>query len=387
MKFIWLAAITTTLILGSTPVLSQEESPPPEVTPETTPDVTFTITSEIPPEVPTETPPPEADPAVEPPPPVTGEPLPEDGSEYDHTAEGEVYNVIPHVPQDCNDIRIFSARGSDEPYPGRGGGMLGVLCSLFEETGVSCDYEDVVYPANISFSGIFCQSAHTGATAGQAQMTEYVQRCPDSRLVLTGYSQGGGVVGDILGGGGGFLFGCDQPPNPPLSRDTTPGSNIAAAVTFGAPRFTTNQSYNIGRGSTFNGVLGRQGQQLADLNKYDDILAMWCNAGDPVCAVGSEPINITAHWSYYDEYTNVASRWVVATVLGQTDVRLDLDLDGKDESIVLTGSAPSNSSTDNQSRSGGGDKDAALSLKSHSTGVWGLLGLVALVTIGLGTMF
>jgi acetylxylan esterase len=133
--------------------------------------------------------------------------------------------------------------------------------------------------------------------------------------------------------------------------------------------------------------LGRQGQQLADLNEYDDILAMWCNAGDPVCAVGSEPINITAHWSYYEEYTNVASRWVVATVLGQTDVRLDLDLDGKDESIVLAGSAPTNSSNDNESRSGGGDEDAGLSLRSHSEGTLGFLGLVVLVTIGLGTMF
>lgn len=114
---------------------------------------------------------------------------------------------------------------------------------------------------------------------------------------------------------------------------------------------------------------------------------MWCNAGDPVCAVGSEPVNITAHWSYYDEYTNVASRWVVATVLGQTDVRLDLDLDGQDESIVLTGSSSSNSQSDNDSRSGGGDEDGGWSLRSNSGSGLGLLGPVVLVTIGLGTLF
>jgi acetylxylan esterase len=109
---------------------------------------------------------------------------------------------------------------------------------------------------------------------------------------------------------------------------------------------------------------------------------MWCNAGDPVCAVGSEPINITAHWSYYDEYTEVASRWVVATVLGQTDVRLDLDLDGQDESVVLTGSNPLNSSN-NDSKSGGGDEDAASSLRGSFGPVIGLSGLVLLVTSGL----
>ncbi|RMZ86789.1 hypothetical protein DV736_g5984, partial [Chaetothyriales sp. CBS 134916] len=263
MKLSWIAAISTAIVLRATPVLSQD------------------------------------------------------------TGEEEDYNVIPHIPEDCSDIRIFSARGSDEPYPGRGGAMLGIMCWLFESAGVSCDYEDVSYPANISWSGIFCESADIGAHAGRNQMTKYVQRCPDSHLVLMGYSQGASVVGDILGGGGGQLFG------------------FVAAVTFGSPRFTADQPYNIGRGSSYNGVLPRWGKQLSDLNEYEDIIAMWCNAGDPVCAVGSEPVNITAHWSYYDEYANVASRWVVATAMSYTDKQLDLDLDGKNESVVLTESKPS----------------------------------------------
>ncbi|KEF57048.1 uncharacterized protein A1O9_07238 [Exophiala aquamarina CBS 119918] len=371
---LWFAVLSTTIVLRITPALAQEETPPPA--------------AETPPPPVIDTPPPAVDPNSEQPPPpaeVTGEPVPEDGGQHDVTDEGEYYNVIPHLPEDCDDVRIFSARGSDEPYPGRGGAMLGVMCSLFESNGVSCDYEDVVYPANISYSGIFCQSANMGAFAGQSQMTEYVQRCPDSKIVLAGYSQGGGVVGDILGGGGGFLFGCNQPFNPPLYRNTTPGSSVAAAVTFGAPRFTANESYNIGHGSTYNGVLERRGQQLSDLNQYDDIIAMWCNAGDPVCAVGSEPVNITAHWSYYDEYTEVASRWVVATVLGHTEVRLDLDLDGQDESVVLTGSNSSDSSND--SKSSGGDEDSALGLRSSLCGGIGVSALVTLVTSGLVSIF
>ncbi|RMZ75217.1 hypothetical protein DV737_g5414, partial [Chaetothyriales sp. CBS 132003] len=179
-------------------------------------------------------------------------------------------DTTPHIPDNCSDIRIFSARGSNEPYPGRGGAMLGTLCWLFESAGVSCDYEDVSYPANISWSGIFCESANIGVYAGRDQMTTYVER-------------------------------------------------FVAAVSFGSPRFTADQPYNIGRGSNYNGVLKRWGQQLYDLNEYEDIIAMWCNAGDPVCAVGSDPVNISAHWSYYDQYSDVASRWVVATALGQTN--------------------------------------------------------------------
>jgi len=111
---------------------------------------------------------------------------------------------------------------------------------------------------------------------------------------------------------------------------------------------------------------------------------MWCNAGDPVCAVGSEPVNITAHWSYYDEYTEVASRWVVATALGLTDVRLDLDLDGRDESVVLTGS---NSSRNGSRSSGGEDEGRGLSTRSPPGGGVGVLGLVALVTASLFSIF
>ncbi|RMZ80963.1 hypothetical protein DV738_g2347, partial [Chaetothyriales sp. CBS 135597] len=235
------------------------------------------------------------------------------------------YNVIPRIPTNCSDIRIFSARGSNEPYPGRAGAMLAVMCQMFESADgdLSCDYEDITFPANQTSSGVYCQSAHTGTVNGRAQMADYIERCPDSRLVLLGYSQGAGIVTDILGGGGGDLFGCHQEENPSMPRKTAPGSSVVAAVTFGSTRFTANQSYNIGPGSTFNGILPSAGKKLADLNAYEDILASWCNAGDPICAIGSLPVNVTAHWSYYDEYTYEASRWVVRTALGYTDDQLN----------------------------------------------------------------
>jgi hypothetical protein len=152
--------------------------------------------------------------------------------------QDEPYNVIPHIPDSCNDIRVISFRGSDEPYPGRGGQMLGTLCALFESEGLSCDYEDVSYPANISYSGIYCESAHVGALNGRAQMTEYVQRCPDSRLVMMGYSQGASVISDLLGGGGGPIFDCEQPSNPSLPRDTAPGSSGKQSHRDDSPELT-----------------------------------------------------------------------------------------------------------------------------------------------------
>lgn len=232
MKFTWTEILAIAFILNGTPALSQDDvntemqvTTAPAAFPTTTPDPGTVVDSPESQAV-DGTVEPAAQPTTTSTPDQVHEPAP-DGESPDASGggEGDPFKVPPHLPEGCDDVRVFSIRGSDEPYPGRGGAMLGVMCSLFEAEGVSCDYEDVVYPANISFSGIFCESANIGALAGQAQMTEYVQRCPDSKLVLMGYSQGAGVVGDILGGGGGPIFGCEQARNPSLPRDTAPGSN------------------------------------------------------------------------------------------------------------------------------------------------------------------
>jgi hypothetical protein len=231
MKFSWLATLGTAVFLTAGPVLSQDDFSGDDLPavesdgalePTPTEDFSNPQDTNLPENTDNDTPPDSDPPAPEET--IFG---PEPGTEGDYTEqpEAEDYNVIPHIPDDCSDIRVFSARGSDEPYPGRGGAMLGIMCQLFEATGVSCDYEDVVYPANISYSGIYCQSANAGAYAGAGQMSGYIQRCPDSRIVMLGYSQGANVVEDILGGGGGYLFGCQQDANPALSRSTAPGSH------------------------------------------------------------------------------------------------------------------------------------------------------------------
>lgn len=148
---------------------------------------------------------------------------------------------------------------------------------------------------------------------------------------------------------------------------------------MGDPRYTASQPYDLGRGATFNGTAPRHGEQLAALNDYEDVIAMWCNHGDPVCAVGSQPENITAHWSYYDEFGEVASQWVRATALGWTDERLDLNQDGQNESVVLVRNASSNGTDD---ASGDSDENAAVGLKNVSNSGLGGLGLAALVIAG-----
>lgn len=122
----------------------------------------------------------------------------------------------------CTDVHIFLAKGWNEPYPGRQGKLAGAICFGLD----SCDYEDIIYYN--APDADYCASVTEGNTNGVAQMTAYADRCPDSRLVLSGYSQGANVAGDILGGGGG-RFGnetvyCTVGDTPGLSRTTSPGN-------------------------------------------------------------------------------------------------------------------------------------------------------------------
>lgn len=133
--------------------------------------------------------------------------------------------VVALESSDCDEYHIFLARGSDSAYPGHQGNLVKLIC---DGLGDDCGYENIIYPANSSFAGegMWCKSAGIGATNGQAQLRAYAEKCPESKLIVSGFSQGASVMLDILGGGGGPGFHCwDQPFNGPLSRSEVPGSN------------------------------------------------------------------------------------------------------------------------------------------------------------------
>lgn len=142
-------------------------------------------------------------------------------------------NVVALETSECQQYHFFLARGSDSSYPGHQGPLVKLVCDQLQD----CGYEDINYPANSSSTGPgnWCPSAHKGAINGQEQVRNYAERCPDSKLIISGFSQGGSVVLDILGGGGGGPgFDCEwQEPNDPLSRSETPGAN--------------SESYNLDR--------------------------------------------------------------------------------------------------------------------------------------------
>lgn len=119
----------------------------------------------------------------------------------------------------CQEVHIFLAKGGNEPYPGRQGKLAGAICYDLP----SCDYEDILY-YNANGSD-YCAGVSEGDRNGLAQITAYADRCPDAKLVLSGYSQGANIIGDLIGGGGGFIFNeCTVDPSPALDPATSPGN-------------------------------------------------------------------------------------------------------------------------------------------------------------------
>ncbi|KAF1952087.1 alpha/beta-hydrolase, partial [Byssothecium circinans] len=215
----------------------------------------------------------------------------------------------------------FIARGSDSGYPSHLGPLAKLVCGNLTSTSTdsnnnaTCGYENIIYPANSSWSGsesIWCESAAIGAKAGQARMRGYAARCPDAKLILLGFSQGASVGLDMLGGGGGEVFNCGQTSNEAMDPETSPGSHIVAAAVFGAVHCSAHQNYSVQNGGEkYNGSTPRSAEQLAALNRYSTVLREYCNAGDPICAPASAGHDTKNHLSYFDKYNDDAAQFIV----------------------------------------------------------------------------
>ena len=113
----------------------------------------------------------------------------------------------PITAANCSAIHIITARASTEPA---GEGVIGSLATLIQNGNQGVTREAVCYPATLSN---YASSSSKGTSAMTDQLSTYVSTCPDSKIVLLGYSQGAQVVGDTMCGGGGAPgLGSETPP-------------------------------------------------------------------------------------------------------------------------------------------------------------------------------
>ena len=125
----------------------------------------------------------------------------------------------------CPDVEVVSARGTDEP-PGPGSiGQTFIDALRPEIPARSLEVYGVSYPAN----GDYNKSESAGADDARAHVQSTVAGCPDTRIVLSGYSQGAAVI-DLV---------TEQLP-PEVAE------HVAAVALFGNPKSALARTYGRG---------------------------------------------------------------------------------------------------------------------------------------------
>jgi cutinase len=176
----------------------------------------------------------------------------------------------------CSDVGVVFARGTHQE-PGLGNMGQSFVDSLTSQLGGrSVNVYAVNYPASDDY--------HNSATAGQndavAHIQDTVANCPNTKLVLGGYSQGSTVI--------------DLASN---SMPAPVADHVAAVALFGEPT------------SQFSSMLWG-GQPLPTISPlYGPKTISLCAPDDPICSPGG---NIMAHVSYIDSgMTNQAATFAV----------------------------------------------------------------------------
>merc|ERR1711939_721611 len=200
----------------------------------------------------------------------------------------------------CTDVHVFLAKGWNSRYENqRQTQLVDAICNDLGSD-VSCDYEDIIL--NNLEGTEYCPAVEEGDANGKQQITAYAQKCPESKLVLSGYSQGANVVGDIIAGGGGNYDGACAS-TAPLDPSSDAACQIAAVMLFGDPRHTANAAYNAGTGVAGVGEFPRTAEQRS-----------WCARDDPNCAKDLGLNTVEAHTNYFTYVTSEAASWAVSKI-------------------------------------------------------------------------
>lgn len=236
----------------------------------------------------------------------------------------------PHHPQSIlsaddacpTGVHIVGVRATTEQQGF--GVMQAIVDQLLSDINGSDAYA-IVYPA----AGIldhppwvdgplYETSEQTGVDNLVAHIVNFTEYCPDTTIVLLGYSQGAHVVGDTLcGRQGGGLF----PPQPPLDPKYT--ALVKAIVQFGDPsnRRASNLPWHVGT-STTAGIFARF--SIADCTYLGNNWQSYCDKGDPFCARGDQ---LSVHLHYVQEYGNASIDFIVKKVDASAHLPFGQDLE------------------------------------------------------------
>jgi len=187
-----------------------------------------------------------------------------------------VGSALPSASAQCPDVQVVFARGTGEP-PGVGPTGQAFVDSLRSHVaGRSFDVYPVNYPATDQWD-----TGLDGIRDAGAHVVSMAKDCPNTKMVLGGYSQGAAVMGFVTSSA--VPDGVDPATVPkPMSPDVA--DHVSSVVLFGTP--------NV-RAMNF---LGEPPLVIGPL--YAGKTVKVCAADDPVCSDG---LNFAAHNTYADD--------------------------------------------------------------------------------------
>jgi len=199
----------------------------------------------------------------------------------------------------CPPNHLIVARGSlESPGPG----LLVTLADKIIAANPGTTMEAIDYPATLDN---YDTSSANGTIAVQQQLNSFVQKCPNAKVAMLGFSQGAQIVGDAIAGGG--IQGISKL-NLPISRAVS--DQVDAMVFYGDPRHNARATYNVGTATT-DGAFARPLNQ--SLSNFASKIQSFCNARDPFCAQGDD---LATHLAYPTEFDGVAAAFITAKFQG-----------------------------------------------------------------------
>ena len=175
--------------------------------------------------------------------------------------------LIPSASADaCPDVEVVFARGTFEP-PGVGvTGQAFVDALRAQVGGKSVDVYPVNYPASLDFS-----TAAAGFVDATNKIRDVAATCPNTKMVLGGYSQGAAVMAytteDAIPNG--YIMPAGITPMPPEVAN-----HVAAVALFGKPSSGFLQQIYTGAPPIAVGQL------------YSEKTTDLCIPEDPICSPG-----------------------------------------------------------------------------------------------------